>query len=150
MSLYLENKKEYFRQYYQNNKQKLSSKMKKYYEEHKEELKPKMKEYGKIYHQLNKEKRNAQVAEWRRNNKDQRRLYEANRRARKLQATPKWCDIEKIKEIYMNCPKGYEVDHIIPLKGENVSGLHVPENLQYLTKSENCSKGNKVLECQAL
>ncbi len=50
---------------------------------------------------------------------------------------------KKIKRFYENCPKGYEVDHIIPLQGKTVSGFHILENLQYLTKEENCKKGNR-------
>ena len=56
---------------------------------------------------------------------------------------PIWADIKKIQEIYLNCPLGYHVDHIIPLRGKFVSGLHVPENLQYLPALENIRKGNK-------
>lgn len=56
---------------------------------------------------------------------------------------PKWADVKAIREFYMNKPKGYEVDHIIPLSGKLVSGLHVLENLQYLTIAENRSKNNK-------
>ena len=67
----------------------------------------------------------------------------AKRRAAELKRTPKWADLKAIKEIYRNCPKGYHVDHIIPLRGKKVSGLHVPENLQYLTKEENLKKYNK-------
>ena len=50
---------------------------------------------------------------------------------------------EKIKEIYLNCPKGYQVDHEIPLKHEFVCGLNVPWNLQYLTPKANRKKSNK-------
>lgn len=57
--------------------------------------------------------------------------------------TPSWSNLEKIREIYNICPKGYHVDHIIPLNGELVSGLHIPENLQYLLAEENLAKSNK-------
>lgn len=59
--------------------------------------------------------------------------------------TPLWANLEKIKEIYKNCPKGYHVDHIVPLNGEKVSGLHVENNLQYLLPKENLIKSNKFI-----
>lgn len=54
-----------------------------------------------------------------------------------------WTDWDKIKEFYKNCPKGMEVDHIIPLQGKLISGLHVSWNLQYLTPEQNRKKRNK-------
>lgn len=60
-----------------------------------------------------------------------------------MQACPSWADTELIELIYMVCEPGYHVDHIVPLKGENVCGLHVENNLQYLLAIENVRKSNK-------
>jgi hypothetical protein len=80
---------------------------------------------------------------WRQNNKDKTRLKSANERAMRLQRIPLWANLSAIKEFYLNCPEGYHVDHIVPLRGKEVSGLHVLENLQNLPATENLSKGNK-------
>lgn len=79
------------------------------------------------------------------NNVERYRSYSAKRRAAEIKAIPGWADLEAIKQFYINCPKGHEVDHIIPLQGKTVSGLHVIDNLQYLTIEENRSKSNKLL-----
>jgi|TARA_Y100000310_G_C20164300_1_gene570642 hypothetical protein len=73
--------------------------------------------------------------------------YNANRRARLKRQTPPWVDLEKIKEIYLNCPEGYEVDHIHPI---DKGGLHIHYNLQYLPMSENRKKSNKLYNEQIL
>lgn len=67
----------------------------------------------------------------------------ASRKKHVKQAIPKWANLKKIQEIYENCPKGHHVDHIVPIRGKNVCGLHVEYNLQYLTAEENCRKNNK-------
>jgi len=68
--------------------------------------------------------------------------YATKHMVAKRKQMPAWADEQKIKDIYANRPDGYHVDHIIPLQGELVSGLHVENNLQYLTPKENFSKHN--------
>ena len=114
------------------------------------------------------EKRKKQCKNWRNNNSEHVKNYNkkyktdnlelckkiASRRVTsKRTKTPKWLTKdhkEQIDKIYkemreLNNNEGYRafhVDHIIPLQGSNVSGLHVPWNLQILTSSENSSKNN--------
>lgn len=59
--------------------------------------------------------------------------------------TPPWADqatVKQLEEIYLSCPDGHHVDHIIPLRGYIVSGLHVPWNLQHVSIAENYHKSN--------
>jgi 5-methylcytosine-specific restriction endonuclease McrA len=69
----------------------------------------------------------------------------AKYKASKLNALPVWANLNKIKEIYSLCPIGHEVDHIVPLQGLTVCGLHVEYNLQYLTVEENRKKSNSLI-----
>lgn len=112
----------------------------------------------KQYNSLNKEKRNNWYRQyysihksiiryssnmWRRSNLQKDANKSARRRASKLQRTPKWADLDKIQAIYLSCKKGEHVDHIIPLQGELVSGLHVWNNLRCIPATDNLKKGNK-------
>ena len=123
--------KEYGIEYYKNNKG------------HKNES-------SRVYYAKNKAERALQIKEWQRNNPSIVRAHNAKRRASKLQATPQWADLGKIQEVYTEAQRltellGIEmhVDHIVPLQGSLVSGLHVETNLQILPAVENLRKSNK-------
>jgi hypothetical protein len=60
--------------------------------------------------------------------------------------TPAWSELLEISIFYNKCPDNYHVDHIIPLRGTSVSGLHVLSNLQYLSAKDNMSKGNRYIQ----
>ena len=72
-------------------------------------------------------------------------LAATQRKAHIKRATPPWADAEKIRFFYECCPEGYHVDHIIPLRGKRISGLHVETNLQWLPAADNLLKGNSHL-----
>jgi hypothetical protein len=143
--------------FYQKNCEEIKQRVAEYRENNPE----KIKEMYEIYYENNKEYYIEKAIHWALENPEKRRGIEdrynkktkkekvartANYRARKKQAMPVWLTEDQkkeIKEIYKNRPDGYCVDHIVPIAGENVSGLHVPWNLQYLPARLNESKGNK-------
>jgi hypothetical protein len=75
-------------------------------------------------------------------------------KADKIKRTPTWLganELKEIEKIYLlrnqlikATGKAHHVDHVIPLKGKNISGLHVPSNLQVLPAKINISKNNKI------
>ena len=168
---YKEYLKEYRKTYYPNNKEKILARNKSLYylnkdkrlaqcreyrskniekdrlikKKYKENNKDKISLQNKEYRIKNLEKVKKAISNWSKRNLSKRRMSVAKRRAKLLKAIPKFADLNKIKEIYKNCPKGYEVDHIIPLQGKNVSGLHIETNLQYLPMLENRVKSNKFI-----
>ncbi len=105
--------------------------------------KEKVCQQAKLWRINNDERYRLQAKVWRQSNPQNGCAKTAKHRAAKLNATPKWADLDKIKEIYISCPKGFHVDHIIPLQGVAVCGLHVEINLQYLIAKVNQSKGNR-------
>lgn len=87
---------------------------------------------------------------WRLNNKGHTNFLTRTRQAHVRRATPDWANVCAIKEMYVLAAKltlesgvEHHVDHIIPLRGSQVCGLHTPDNLQVITKEHNLLKGNK-------
>ena len=134
--------------------------------------KDKMTAYAKDWAERNPEQRRAIVENWRARNPDKvaamsakagarwskensgkRNAITRKRQAAKLQRTPKWADLQAIQSVYVEAAAltratgiPHEVDHILPLQGETVSGLHVASNLQIIPRSTNRAKRNSVTE----
>ena len=93
---------------------------------------------------------------WVKNNPELQKANTKHRRTKHKQATPKWLTQEQktaIKRFYLDAMAAtrvtgtpYVVDHVIPLRGELVSGLHVPWNLAVITREENLAKSNKLID----
>ncbi len=106
-------------------------------------------DYQRNYYASNRDRLLEQKREYARANSDKVNAINARYRASKLQRTPEWADLDLINVFYALAKEMTEetgiphhVDHIIPLQGENVSGLHVATNLQVIPAADNFSKGN--------
>ena len=140
--------------FYDNNKDLIKLRLKSSYKKFRKQRLKKVKEnykinrekilkYRKGYYQKNSEHIKLYVRNWRKTNKKITNSYKAKRKLMQKNAIPKWANLKKIKEIYAKCPDGYHVDHIIPINSKVVCGLHVENNLQYLTAFDNIRKKNK-------
>ena len=81
--------------------------------------------------------------EWRKQNPQHCNALKRKYVADKGRRTPVWADLQAIVQFYKSCPPGHHVDHVLPLRGKLVSGLHVVQNLQYLPAKENMRKNNR-------
>lgn len=108
---------------------------------------------AKRWLEANREKSRGSSAKWRRENLPTAAAAQQRRKAKLLHCLPSWADHEKIRQFYILAKKmtddtgiPHEVDHIFPLQGDVVSGFHVETNLRVIPKSENRSKGSRLLE----
>lgn len=145
-------------------KEHINEQRRKRYEINKEKILAQQKEYRKTvqfktnrkeYNKANSEK----VAEWKKkeyeNNKEAYIARANKRKYQKLKATPKWLtdddwflieefyDLARLRSELIGVP--FEVDHIVPIQGVEVCGLHCPDNLQILERSKNRYKSNKTI-----
>lgn len=155
--------KEWDRRWRVNNPDKIKENNKKYNKPHREsdvkwkiDNADKMTRYKREWKLRNPEKVLADRVKRELEKPEFRRALTAKRRAAKLKRTPPWLTKDHLSEIraFYNESKIltkitgviHHVDHIVPLQGKTVSGLHVPWNLQVITAEENFKKNNILIK----
>ena len=105
-----------------------------------------------LKYETEKHKWKARAQKYLKKNKDKANARTVAYQLAKANRVPLWADKEKIKELYKKAVlKSIEtgiqwhVDHIVPLRGKLVSGLHVPENLRVIPGIENVKKANRYI-----
>lgn len=114
------------------------------------EKREKNKVRSKLWRERNPERAKKNVSDWQKLNKSRCSAIGRRYSARKLSAMPDWLNeiqqaqinafykLRDLQTVSTGIP--HEVDHIVPLQGKTVCGLHVPWNLQVITKGENVAK----------
>lgn len=125
---------------------------KQYAKDYRKNNSEKVKDYGKKYREQNREEIRERKSKYQKENPHKNAAKSKKYSTSKLHRTPKWLTkthLIEIEDMYwcsMESERilGYKhhVDHVVPLQGKYVSGLHVPWNLQILTQTENTQKSN--------
>jgi hypothetical protein len=149
----------YNRDYNLANRARLTHQKKAYHAAHRDEDRTRAKAYYaanqesiKAYWARNKAKTAKRGAAYKQANRGRYTAHQRKRDAVRLKAMPAWADPKAIAAVYREAARltretgvQHDVDHICPLQGKTVCGLHVDYNLQILTHVENMRKHNKVL-----
>lgn len=154
-------RKDYLKEYKEVNSEKIKSTRKNYLTSNKDKIQASNKSYReanrekvrasqKVYKESNPEKVLESSRKYRTRNKHKYAAYSSRRRAAERQAQPSWLDKDDLKRIEITyglrelksfvTGQEYEVDHIVPLRGATVCGLHVPWNLRVIPKIDNRRK----------
>lgn len=146
------------------NPEKVNEKNRRWYQENPERVKAikkkldpeRVRRYKQAWVERNWEQHVEATKRWRKANPDKVRELTMRRIADKLRRTPRWLTEDHRAEIQAKYELAaklssrigiqYHVDHIYPLRGKLVSGLHVPWNLRVITAKENVRKHNKLPE----
>ena len=109
-----------------------------------EYLGEKFRQQSRDFYARTTSERRAKVKAWQKSNPEKHNSYSAQGKIVKLRACPPWVNRVEIQSVYRSAKQnGMQVDHIVPLRHSLVCGLHVPWNLQLLSKAENCRKRNR-------
>ena len=124
-----------------------------YYRKYREDNRDDLNASYRKYYADNRDEKLARDKKYREDNPEKLAAKNAKRRAAQLEQIPSWSDdddLEAIKKVYENCRLmsiltgiPHEVDHIIPLQGEDIRGFHHSTNLAVVSADENRSKSNK-------
>jgi hypothetical protein len=111
-------------------------------------------EQSKQYYQANAEDRKAKQRLWSKTNRGIANALSKRYKLKKAKATPLWltpkqiynmqCTYKVAAQLSETSSQKWHVDHIVPIRGKDVCGLHVPWNLQLLPAKMNMQKGNRI------
>ena len=109
---------------------------------------------AKLAYQANAEDRKAKQRLWSKTNRGTANALAKRYKLKKINATPKWlsesqllhikCKYQVAAMLNVHGVEAWHVDHIVPIRGKDVCGLHVPWNLRVIPAKENMTKGNRI------